>query len=62
MNQLRVETVPASLESLVSYQDAAIVSRILVKTAGGSLTLFAFDAGQSLSEHTVPHQAFVVIL
>jgi quercetin dioxygenase-like cupin family protein len=62
VNQLRVETVPASLESLVSYQDAAIVSRILVKTAGGSLTLFAFDAGQSLSEHTVPHQAFVVIL
>ena len=62
MNELRVESVPAGLESLISYQEGAVVSRILLKTAGGSITVFAFDAGQSLSEHTVPHHAFVVIL
>ena len=42
---------------LVSYQDGAVVSRTLLKRAGGTITLFAFDAGQSLSEHTTPFDA-----
>jgi quercetin dioxygenase-like cupin family protein len=51
-----------ALESLVAYQEGAIVSRTLLKQAKGSVTLFAFDGGQELSEHTVPHDALVVVL
>lgn len=48
--------------SLVDYQDGSIVSRTLTKRPGGSITLFAFDAGQELSEHTAPFDALVQIL
>ena len=47
---------------LVAYQEGAVVSRTLMKQAKGSVTLFAFDRGQELSEHTVPHDALVVVL
>jgi quercetin dioxygenase-like cupin family protein len=45
-----------------SYQDGAVVSRVLLKRAGGTVTFFAFDAGQGLSEHTAPFDAIVHIL
>ena len=44
---------------LVSYQDGAVVSRIVVKGKTGNVTLFAFDAGQELSEHAAPYDALV---
>ena len=47
---------------LASYQAGAIVSRIVVKGATGSVTLFAFDAGQELSEHTTPYDALVHVV
>jgi quercetin dioxygenase-like cupin family protein len=47
---------------LVSYQDGAVVSRIVVKRETGNVTLFAFDAGQELSEHTAPYDALVQVL
>jgi quercetin dioxygenase-like cupin family protein len=47
---------------LVSYQDGAVVSRIVVKQERGNVTLFAFDAGQELSEHTAPFDALVHVL
>jgi quercetin dioxygenase-like cupin family protein len=50
------------LAGLVAYQDGSIVSRTLAKRNGGTLTLFAFDRGQSLSEHTAPFDAIVQIL
>jgi len=53
---------PGRLAELVSVQPGAVVSRTLVRTPGGSLTLFAFDGGQGLSEHSTPHEATVVIL
>ncbi len=53
---------PAELAALVDYADGAVVSRTLVKRSGGTLTLFAFDAGQGLSEHTAPFDAFVLIV
>ena len=53
---------PVNLEELVSWQDGSIVSRTLAKRNGGSITLFAFDAGQALSEHTAPFDAIVQIL
>jgi quercetin dioxygenase-like cupin family protein len=43
-------------------QDGSIVSRILLKKETGSVTIFAFDAGQALSEHTAPFDALVHIL
>ena len=42
--------------------DDGIASRILFKNGGGNLTLFAFDAGQGLTEHTSPFEAFVIVL
>ena len=50
------------LEGLVDYQDGAVVSRTIVKKSTGSVTLFAFDGGQTLSEHTSPFDAMVQIL
>lgn len=47
---------------LVGYQDGAIVSRTLVKRPTGTITLFAFDQGQALSEHTAPFDALVQVL
>jgi quercetin dioxygenase-like cupin family protein len=47
---------------LVSYQDGAVVSRIVVKRETGNVTLFAFDAGQELSEHTTPYDALVQVV
>jgi quercetin dioxygenase-like cupin family protein len=47
---------------LAVYQPGAIVSRTLLKRPGGTITLFAFDAGQALSEHTAPFDAVVQVL
>ena len=49
-----------NLKTLLSYQEQAIVSRMLVKNTGGNVTLFAFDGGEGLSEHTAPYDALVV--
>jgi len=46
----------------VSYQDSAVVSREILKRATGTVTLFAFDAGEGLSEHTAPFDALVQVL
>ena len=53
---------PASAIGLAGYQDGAVVSRTLLKRAGGTMTLFAFDEGQSLSEHTAPFDAVALVL
>ena len=50
------------LVSLLQYQDGSIVSRVLLKNKGGTVTLFAFDAGEGLSEHTAPFDALVLAL
>jgi len=53
---------PHHLEGLVSIAESAIVSRVLAKTGGGSVTLFAFAGGQELSEHTAPFDALVQVI
>jgi quercetin dioxygenase-like cupin family protein len=53
---------PVELASLVAYQRGSVVSRTLVKKHGGTLTVFAFDEGQALSEHTAPFDAIVEVL
>jgi len=52
----------ANLAHLVAYQAGAVVSRTIINKKTGTLTLFAFDAGQGLSEHTAPFDAFVQII
>jgi quercetin dioxygenase-like cupin family protein len=55
---------PAEVKQLVDllqYQDGSIVSRVLLKNKGGTVTLFAFDIGEGLSEHTAPFDALVVV-
>jgi quercetin dioxygenase-like cupin family protein len=47
---------------MVNYQAGAIVSRQITKSEGGNVTLFAFDKGQELSEHTAPFDALVQVL
>jgi quercetin dioxygenase-like cupin family protein len=47
---------------LVNYQDGAVVSRTLITRATGTITLFAFDEGQGLSEHTAPFDAVAHVL
>ena len=47
---------------LVDYQEGSIVSRTIIKKKTGTVTLFAFDEGQGLSEHTTPFDALVYIL
>lgn len=50
---------PAALEQLIEYADDSIVSKTLLDKPIGTITLFAFDAGQRLSEHTAPFDAVV---
>lgn len=50
------------LTSLVSPTAHGIASRVLARTSGGNVTLFAFDAGEELSEHTAPFDALVLTL
>lgn len=50
------------LSELLSYQEGSVVSRQLTKNASGGVTLFAFDRGEVLSEHTTPHDALLVVL
>ncbi len=50
-----------SLGELIHYQTESIVSKTLLKAGGGSLTLFAFDRGQELSEHISPFDAGIII-
>ncbi len=51
-----------NLASLVAYQEGSIVSRQITQAETGNVTLFAFDAGQELSEHSAPFDALVHIL
>src|ERR1700741_5593907 len=50
------------LGDLVNYQKGAVVSRTLLKHATGTVTVFAFDAGQELSEHTAAFDALVQVM
>jgi quercetin dioxygenase-like cupin family protein len=57
-----VPAQPASATGLVEYQSGAIVSREIIKKNTGKVILFAFDAGEGLSEHTSPFDALVQVL
>lgn len=50
-----------NLFDALAYQDKSVISRVLLKNAGGTITLFAFDADEGLSEHKTPYDAFVTV-
>ncbi|MFA7060129.1 MAG: cupin domain-containing protein [Pedobacter sp.] len=51
-----------TMNDLVAYQDGSVVSKTLIDKKIGTVTLFSFSAGQGLSEHTAPYDAFVQIV
>lgn len=61
-NKEKKKGVPFPLASTIAYADDSVVSQTLLNRDTGTITLFAFDAGQGLSEHTAPFDAVVQIL
>ncbi len=58
----RAEAKKEKLTDLVNYQKGSVVSRTIIDKTAGTVTLFAFDQGQGLSEHTAPFDALVYLL
>ena len=52
----------ASLANLAAYVPGAVVSKTLIDKPAGTMTLFSFDGGQGLSEHTAPYDAFIEVV
>ncbi len=52
----------SNLRDLIDYQEGSVVSRTLIDKKAGTVTLFAFDEKQGLSEHTAPYDALVYVL
>lgn len=61
-NQDTLIAQASNLSDLITYQDGSVVSRTLINKVAGTVTLFAFDANQGLSEHTAPYDALVYVL
>ena len=53
---------PLKAENLIEYQEGAVVSREIIRKNTGTVTVFAFDKGEGLSEHTAPFDAMVQII
>ena len=51
----------SNLEGLIDYQEGSVVSRTIIDKKAGTVTLFAFDINQGLSEHTAPYDAMVYV-
>ncbi len=69
MNSNKKKEVPLELKAqatrlidLINFQEGSVVSREIISKKTGTVTLFAFDEGQGLSEHTAPFDAFVSCL
>ncbi len=68
--KIPVQSAPVAIETarvyqaaaLTDYQTGSVVSREVVRKKTGTVTVFAFDIGQGLSEHTAPFDALVVVL
>jgi len=58
----QLEAEASNLSDLINYQESSVVSRTIIDKKAGTVTLFAFDEKQGLSEHTAPYDALVYIL
>ena len=61
MNDNNIRKSILNLESMLDYQESSVVSRTLVNKDVGTVTLFSFDKGEGLSEHTAPFDALVYV-
>lgn len=61
-NNEKLVATANSVTNLIAYQEGSIVSRTIIDQEAGTVTLFAFDQGQGLSEHTAPYDALVQII
>jgi quercetin dioxygenase-like cupin family protein len=62
MTESLYKAQPVAIKDAIEYASDSVVSKMLIKKEAGNLTLFAFDKGQALSEHTAPFDAAVQIL
>jgi quercetin dioxygenase-like cupin family protein len=62
MTKNELSAKASNLRDLISYQEGSVVSRTLIDKKAGTVTLFAFDEKQGLSEHTAPYDALVYVL
>jgi len=60
--ELKNSDLPDNINNLIDYQKSSIVSKTFINKKTGTVTLFAFDEGESLSEHTAPYDALVLII
>lgn len=60
MDDLKSKTI--NIGNLIDYQEGAVVSREIIKKETGTVTIFAFDNGEGLSEHSAPFDAMVQVL
>ena len=58
--ELKAKTL--KVEDLIEYQEGAVVSREIIRKGTGTVTIFAFDKGEGLSEHTAPFDAMVQVI
>ncbi|KKH99209.1 cupin [Methanosarcina sp. 1.H.T.1A.1] len=58
--ELKARTL--KVEDLIEYQEGAVVSREIIRKGTGTVTIFAFDKGEGLSEHTAPFDAMVQVI
>jgi quercetin dioxygenase-like cupin family protein len=62
MTEVLYKAQPVAIKEAIEYATDSVVSKMLIKKETGNLTLFAFDKGQALSEHTAPFDAAVLVL
>lgn len=62
MSNITLIAQPSNLSELIDYQEGSVVSRTIIDKKTGTVTLFAFDEKQGLSEHTAPYDALVYVL
>lgn len=60
--QVNIQTKALKLTDLISYQKDSVVSREIIRRKAGTVTIFAFDKEEGLSEHTAPFDALIQIL
>lgn len=53
--------IPKNINQTINYQPSSVVSQEIINQPTGTVTLFAFDQGQGLSEHTAPYDALLII-
>jgi len=62
MNENEYLYSPNDLDKIIDYQTGSVVSKTIIKRSTGTVTLFAFDKGEGLSEHTTPFDALVYLV